>query len=82
MILEDIKPLVKGQAFLQFIESGGIATYLIISTDNRKFEVKIDLTDKNDVGESAKFMPSYEKALTLMRWIRRANENDELVEVG
>ena len=36
MIVQDIKPLVKGIAQLQYIMSGGIAVYHILSTDDKK----------------------------------------------
>ena len=42
----------------------------------------IDLSDKHDVGETATFMAHYDKALILMRWIRRAIENEELYKVN
>ena len=80
MIVEDLKPLVKGIAQLQYVMSGGIVVYHILSTDNRKFQLEIDLSDKHDVGETAAFHPT-EKALLLMRWIRKANENDTLIEI-
>ena len=80
MIVNDIKPLVKGIALLQYIMAGGIAVYHIVSIDNRKFQLEIDLSDKHDVGETAAFKPT-EKALMLMRWIRKANENDTLIEI-
>jgi hypothetical protein len=60
--------------------AGGIAVYHIVSIDNRKFQLEIDLSDKHDVGETAAFKPT-EKALILMRWIRKANENDTLIEI-
>lgn len=80
MIVNDIKPLVKGIALLQYIMAGGIAVYHIVSIDNRKFQLEIDLSDKHDVGETAAFKPT-EKALILMRWIRKANENNTLIEI-
>jgi hypothetical protein len=80
MIVNDIKPLVKGIALLQYIMAGGIAVYHIVAIDNRKFQLEIDLSDKHDVGETAAFKPT-EKALILMRWIRKANENDTLIEI-
>lgn len=80
MIVDDIKPLVKGIAQLQYVMGGGIAVYHILSTDNRKFQLEINLSDKHDVGETAAFHPT-EKALLLMRWIRKANENDILIEI-
>ena len=80
MVVQDIKPLVKGIAQLQYVMSGGIAVYHIISTDEKKYQLEIDLSDKHDVGETAAFKPT-EKGLLLMRWIRKANEQDELIEV-
>lgn len=80
MIVQDIKPLVKGIAQLQYIMGGGIAVYHILSTDDKKYQLEIDMSDKHDVGETAAFHPT-EKALLLMRWIRKANENDTLIEI-
>ena len=80
MIVEDIKPLVKGIAQLQYVMSGGIAVYHIIATDETKYQLEIDLSDKHDVGETAAFKPT-EKALLLMRWIRKANENNTLIKI-
>ena len=80
MVVQDIKPLVKGIAQLQYVMSGGIAVYHIIATDETKYQLEIDLSDKHDVGETATFKPT-EKALLLMRWIRKANENDTLIKI-
>lgn len=80
MIVEDIKPLVKGIAQLQYIMAGGIAVYHIIDVDGNKYQLEIDLSDKKDVGETAAFKPT-EKGLLFMRWIRKANENDTLIKV-
>lgn len=80
MVVQDIKPIVKGIAQLQYIMSRGIAVYHIASVDDKKYQLEIDLSDKHDVGETAAFHP-VEKALLLMRWIRKANENDTLIEI-
>jgi hypothetical protein len=80
MVVEDIKPIVKGMAQLQYIMAGGIAVYHIIAVDGKKYQLEINLSNKQDVGETAAFKP-VEKAIILMRWIRRANEQDELIEV-
>jgi hypothetical protein len=80
MIVEDIKPLVKGIAQLQYILAGGIAVYHITSVDGNKYQIEIDLSDKKDVGETASFKPT-EKGLLLMRWIRRANDNGTLIKI-
>jgi len=80
MVVQDIKPIVKGMAQLQYIMAGGIAVYHIIAVDGKKYQLEINLSNKQDVGETAAFKP-VEKAIILMRWIRRANEQDELIEV-
>lgn len=80
MVVKDIKPIVKGTANLQYVMSGGIAIYHIDAVDGKKYQLEIDLSDKHDVGETAAFHP-IEKALLLMRWIRKANENDSLIEI-
>ena len=43
---------------------------------------EIDLSDKRDVGETATFLAHYDKAITLMRWIRKAIENDTLIKIS
>ena len=43
--------------------------------------IEIDLSDKHDVGETAAFKP-VEKGLILMRWIRKANENETLIKIS
>ena len=42
---------------------------------------EIDLSNKHDVGETAAFKP-VEKGLILMRWIRKANENETLIKIS
>ena len=79
--METLKQIVKGTAKLDCIRSGGIAEYIITSEGNHHYMVEINLSDKIDCGESATFMPYYEKAIILMRWIRRAMENEDLIEI-
>ena len=80
MVVQDIKPLVKGIAQLQYVLAGGVAVYKIIATDNTEYQLEIDVSNKTDVGESASFNVT-EKALLLMRWIRKANEDDTLIKI-
>ena len=77
----ELKNIVKGGAKLLFIKSGGIAVYELNSIDGKKYQIEIDLSDKNDVGETAIFETEYMKSLMLMRWIRRSIENGTLVEI-
>lgn len=78
MISHDLKTIVKGFADLDSVKSGGIAVYHITVEDGTIYSLDIDLSDKHDVGETATFMCHYDKSVILMRWIRRAIENEEL----
>lgn len=83
MILKhDLKTIVKGQADLNCVRSGGIAVYYITVEDGTVYSLDIDLSDRHDVGETATFMAHYDKSIILMRWIRRAIDNDELYIVS
>ena len=79
--METLKQIVKGSAKLDCIKSGGVHTELLPSENNKRYLVEIDLSNKIDCGESATFMPVYEKAIILMRWIRRAMDKGELIEL-
>ena len=57
MVVQDIKPIVKGIAQLQYILSGGIAVYHLNAVDWHVQQIEIDLSDKHDVGETAAFKP-------------------------
>lgn len=81
MVVKDIKDIVKGSASLTSVKAGGICQYLLKSSDGSEYLLDIDVSDKKDVGESCEFEVEYEKALFLMRWIRRANEEDTLVKL-
>ena len=83
MILKhDLKTIVKSQANLNCVRSGGVAVYYITVEDGTVYSLDIDLSDKHDVGETATFMAHYDKSIILMRWIRRAIDNDELYIVS
>lgn len=55
-----------------------MAVYDLCSKSGKRYQVNIDLSDKYDVSDTAVFQTHYDKALTLMRWIRRAIDNDKL----
>jgi len=80
--METLKQIVKGSAKLECMRSGGVAEYIITSETGKRYVLDIDLSDKVDCGESASFMPYYERAIILMRWIRRAMEKGELIELN
>lgn len=81
MEMTNLKNIVKGSATLDCVLSGGIAVYKLLSEDGKVYQLEINLSDKHDVGETASFQTHYDRAITLMRWIRRAMENDTLVQL-
>lgn len=80
--METLTQIVKGTAQLDCVRTGGVAEYIITSCNGKKYLVEIDLSDKVDCGESASFKPYYEKAIILMRWIRRAMEKGDLIDLN
>ena len=61
--------------------SGGIAVYHLNAADGYVWWIEIDLSNKHDVGETSAFKP-VEKGLMLIRWIRKANENETLIKIS
>lgn len=82
MVVKDIKEIVKGKATLVYVKAGGFAVYDIAAVDGNLYQLTIDMKDTNDVGTEACFLPVYEKAITLMRWIRRSNEDGTLLKIS
>lgn len=82
MIKHDLKTIVKGQADLNCVKSGGVAVYNITVNDGTVYSLDIDLSDKHDVGETATFLSHYDRSVILMRWIRRAIEKEELYVIS
>ena len=41
MVVQDIKPIVKGIAELQYVMGGGVAIYHITSVDGKKYQLEI-----------------------------------------
>ncbi len=80
--METLKDIVKGTATLDCVRSGGIAEYIITSCNGKRYLLEIDLSDRVDCGDSATFKTRYDKAITLMRWIRRAMEKGDLMDLN
>lgn len=78
----NLKNIVKGTADLSCIIAGGIAEYKLIDIDGHVYQLQIDMSDKKDVGETATFMAHYDKAIILMRWIRKSIEKNELIQIS
>ena len=75
----ELKDIVKGTADLSCVIAGGIAEYILTDINGKRYQLQINLSDKHDVGETATFQIHYDKAIILMRWIRRAIENNDLI---
>ena len=78
VLRHDLKTIVKGTANIDCVKAGGIVVYHITVEDGTIYLLEIDLSDRHDVGDTANFMAHYYKAIILMRWIRRAIDNNEL----
>lgn len=81
MKIFNLKNIVKDYADLECVLSGGIAVYRLTADDNSQYQLEIDLSDKHDVGETASFQSHYDKSIILMRWIRRAIDNNKLISL-
>lgn len=79
--METLKDIVKGTATMDCVRSGGIAEYIITSCNGKRYMLEIDLSNRVDCGDSATFSIHYPKAIILMRWIRRAMEKGNLMEL-
>ena len=79
IIMETLKQIVKGTARLECVYGGGVADYIITSENNKRYLLQIDLSNKVDCGTGV--FKKEEKAIFLMRWIRRAMESGELIEL-
>lgn len=74
-----LKEIVTLQAEAKFSHAVAGTLYYKITTDNVVVQFPIDMNDKDDVGTTT-FVDSY-KPITLMRYIRKAMDNDTLVVV-
>lgn len=74
-----LKEIVTLPAEAKFIRAIAGTLYYRITTDNIVVEFPIDMNDKDDVGTTT-FVASY-KPITLMRYIRKAMENETLITI-
>lgn len=74
-----LKEIVTLPAEAKFTHAIAGTLYYRITTDNIVVEFPIDMNDKGDVGTTT-FVASY-KPITLMRYIRKAMENETLITI-
>lgn len=75
----DIKIIVKGTIAKFSHAIAGVLYYTVITPDGT-YQFPIDMNDKDDVGTTT-FINEY-KAITLMRYIRKAIAKDELIKLS
>lgn len=74
-----LKEIVTLPAEAKFTHAIAGTLYYRITTDNIVVEFPINMNDKDDVGTTT-FVASY-KPITLMRYIRKAMENETLITI-
>ena len=74
-----LKEIVTLPAEAKFVHAIAGTLYYRIITDDVIVEFPIDMNDKDDVGTTT-FVASY-KPITLMRYIRKAMENETLITI-
>ena len=76
----EITTIVKNNRAVFAHYRNGKIYYRIVNQDGKAlWEFPIDITDTNDIG-SASLLPEY-KAITLMRYIRKAIASDSLIQL-
>ncbi len=70
-----LKEIVTQPANFAYFNRGKL--FYEVSVDNVNYFFPVDITDTDDIGD-ATFENVYPKALTLMRYIRKAIESDEI----
>lgn len=73
-----LKELVKDR-LAKFSHAIAGVLYYTIQVGNDVYQFPIDMNDRDDVG-TATFFAEY-RAITLMRYVRKAMENDLLVKI-
>lgn len=74
-----LKQIVTLQSLAKFDYAISGVLYYSIEHENGKITFPVDMNNKEDVGTTT-FLSSY-KPITLMRYIRKAIENNSLIEI-
>lgn len=76
----DIKQIVGNGNMAKFLYAiAGVLYYEVQTAEGNAFIFPIDMNDRDDVG-TATFQAEH-KAITLMRYVRKAIENNSLIQV-
>lgn len=77
----NIKDLVSNNNMAVFTHAiAGFLYYTITLQSGEKYQFSVDMNNKEDVGMAT--FDAEIKAITLMRYIRKAKENDLLIKIG
>lgn len=72
-----LKQIVMNNNLASFSHAIAGVLYYEVKTQDAIYQFPVDMNDKEDVGTST--FSAYIKAITLMRYIRKAIKNEELV---
>ncbi len=76
----DIKLIVGNQNIAKFTHAiAGVLYYQVLASDGKTYQFPIDMNDKEDVSTAT--FDAEIKAITIMRYIRLAKENEMLIEI-
>jgi hypothetical protein len=76
----NLKELVSNNNMAELTHAiAGILYYEVNTTDGNKYQFTVDMNNKDDVGTAT--FPAKIKAITLMRYIRQALENNSLIQI-
>lgn len=80
MIMHDLKQIIGDRDRMSEISHciAGVI-YYIVTVGESKYIFPVDMNDKADVGLAT--FNNQEKAIVLMRYIRKAMENDSLIKI-
>lgn len=77
--MKTLKEIVKDNT-ARFSHAIAGVLYYVVETPDGKYQFPVDMNDRDDVGTTT-FVSEY-KAITLMRYIRKAMDKDALIKVG
>ena len=76
----EIKNVVKNNNMAEFSHACAGVLYYKVNVEGNDYQFPVDMNDKEDVGTAT--FPSIIKAITLMRYIRKAMGNDEFIKLN
>ncbi len=75
----NITEIVKNSNVAKISHAIAAVLYYEVNTGDHKYMFPVDMNDKDDVGTAT--FPAEIKAITLMRYIRKAQETNSLIQL-